>query len=85
MSLLSACVGGAPMPPPAPLVVFCMYCATACWNDDDTFEAGELDGDCACGGASTLGLLPTDETMTAFSEIREQMILPCYDFMVNAR
>ncbi len=83
MSLLSACVGVAPVPPPTPLVVFCMYWLTACWNDVPM--EGELDCDCACGGASTLGLLPTAETMTASFESREQMTSPCYDLMVNAR
>jgi hypothetical protein len=84
MSVLSACVGFDPMPPPTPLVVFCIYWLTACWNAD-TPEAAELDCDCACGGASTLGLLPTAETMTASSESREQIASPCYDLVVNAR
>jgi hypothetical protein len=82
-SVLSACVGFDPMPPPTPLVVFCMYWLTACWNDVPM--EGELDCDFACGGASTLGLLPTAETMTAFSKSREQIASLCYGLMVNAR
>jgi hypothetical protein len=82
-SVLSACVGFDPMPPPTPLVVFCIYWLTACWNDVPM--EGEPDCDFACGGASTLGLLPTAETMTASSESREQIASLCYGLMVNAR
>jgi hypothetical protein len=44
----------------------------------------ELDGGCACGGARTLGLLLTAETMTAFSGNVEQITSTC-SVMVNAR
>jgi hypothetical protein len=73
-SLLSVCDGllvpPEPYWPPAPLVVSCVYCATASWND--TFCEFEEDCDCADGGgASTLWLLwllLTAETMASFSE-----------------
>jgi hypothetical protein len=83
-SVLSACVGFDPTPPPTPLVVFCIYWLTACWNDDTPVDE-ESDCDFAGGGASTLGLLLTAETMIASSESREQIASLCYGLMVNAR